>query len=282
MERSTIPDRMALLALLAATGGLAAQVPASQEVAPATERLGTTEAWGAFRAYWRQIDQDAFLAPHHRYMLAQRLGLTDEALSKTLRQTERRASDPAQTGALALGDYALVSLAELRLILSSTIQPPLYTRMMIQPPDVRSAQHLRGMERIEQRVEELGDLKILPRETLQAALEGLRMDVYRYCALRAVASAHARIHPPPARPGEGESAEHALLWTFFWRSEASAVGSRAWFQRYEAAMDRLMEQMDPVLRAEIQTRQRALAASIDGLEASRPGLETLVAELERP
>lgn len=279
MERATIPERTVLLAVLTATGGLAAQVPPSSAV---TERLGAPEAWEAFRTYWRQIDQDAFSAPYHRYMLAQRLGMTEEAFGKALRQTERRASDPSQTGALALGDYALASLAELRLTLSSTLQPPLYIRMAILPPDVRSAQHLRGMERIEQRVEELGDLKVLPRETLQAALEGLRMDVYRYCALRVVASAHARTHPPPHGPKEGESAEHALLWAFFWHSEASTVGSRAWFQRYGTVMDRLLERMDPALRAEIRSRHRDLAASIDALEAARPGLETLIAELEHP
>lgn len=279
MERSRIPDRMAFLAALLAASGLVAQEPAPQAMA---ERLGTPEAWEAFRSYWRQIDQDLFLAPHHRYVLAQRLGLTDEAFSMALRQTERQASDPAQTGALALGDYALAALAELRLTLSSTLQPPLYTRMMIPPPDLRSAQHLRGMEQIEARVAELKDLRSLPRETLRTALEGLRMDVYRYCVLREATSAHARLHPPPGQAGPHESAEHALLWAFFWHPQGSPVGSRDWFRRYAAAVDRLAEQLDPEARTECGTRQAALAASVDALEASRPKLEGLIAALERP
>lgn len=279
MKRSRIPDRLALLGALVAVSGLAGQEPAPQV---AMERLGAADAWEPFRAFWRQIDQEAYLAPHHRYLLAQRFSLAEEAFDKALRQTERQASNPAQTGGFTLGDYALASLAELRLTLSSTLQPPLYTRMVMLPPDVRSAHYLRGMERIEERVAELGDLRILPRETLQTALEGLRMDVYRYCVLREAAAAHARIHPAPAMPDGSASAERAHLWTFFWQLQGSPVGSRDWFQRYAAAVDRLAEQLDPELRTECRTRQAALAASVGALEAFRPRLEALIADLERP
>jgi hypothetical protein len=285
---------MAMAALCFAAGGGPLLADAPSQGSSLVESLNTPASWAQFKDFWAQVDGGKGFLFHLTGELAQRFGMGEASFQEALRQTEGLATGVPPSGpALALKDYALASLARFRLD-ASTLEPRLrYTRMAVPPPSTHVARQLQEMEIVERRLDELSDLQrrnAIPPDSFLQAVEGIHREVYHHCVLKAAALAHARVHRAVEAPaGMQDSEDYARIMTFYLHPETSPIGSPAWFQRYDAAMLRLMEAAekatDPTLRSQaitLRQRHQALVASLKRLDAFKPRLEALFADLEQP
>lgn len=272
--------------LLLAVPRHAAQA-SSTSPAPAGAEDGATD-WARFKMLWQALDAGSVTQSHPAVELAGCFGLKDYELEDALRWTELEAAGtPAQMKTLAPARFALATLALTRLHLKPGSSPPpvAMTRMIALSPELQEHLRFQSMEQITDRIEELRkQLQTQDAELVLIGLSGIRMDVYHYRALRMAVDLHRGLHPmggEVCRPGQPEAeAEARSLAGFLVDPSRSQIGTDAWLDQYQKALQNLQKDLKKPLAAKLQQQEAILAEALKRLDAARPRLEILFTDLE--
>lgn len=277
-----------IAALLLALPGYSTQAP------PATSPLSGTEDgapnWVRFKTLWQALDTGSMNQICPAVELAACFGLQEYELEDALRWTELEAAGTQTTvKTLAPARYALATLALTQLNLKPGSSPPPVpmTRMIVIAPDFREHTRFQSMEQVTNRIEELRkQLGNRGADLVLTALSGIRMDVYHYRALRMAAEIHRRLHPmggEACKPGQTEAeaeAERRSLVGFLLDPSESQIGTDAWFIQYQKAIQRLQKDLKEPQATQLRQQEGTLAEALKRLDAAKPRLEVMFADLE--
>jgi len=275
---------------------LAGWLPAQPAQPPATSASdGPAEDhpanWRAFKGLWRSLDAGDTSLVDPQAILAASFGYPPQEWDAVVSWTELEASGvPATRKVLSPARYALAVLCVAR-IHSLKYEPGpsvLVTRMAYFPPWLMTDQRLRAMEDPAVRIEELRTRwkPELEPGTLLTALQGVRMDVYHYRALRLAADLHRRFHPAAPEPAPSgltdleAMADRTSMRSFLRDPRPFQIGTEAWLARYESAVQKLKKELKAPEAARLQREEEVLTQALARLEEARPRLETLFADLE--